>query len=226
MSDSLGVRECKKCSSSFTVTRYDKARKYCYACSPTNRTANKINNRACGTCGASLAGMHIYQKYCNPECRREAELLRMKDRAQRPDVDTVDRSPRECKRCGQIIPRAYGASRQKVYCSDKCARAQHGSGNHRERAIRFGVPYKHIDRFKIFERDNWTCKICGEPTPKHLSGKFVDNAPEMDHIVPLSMGGLHEESNVQCACRGCNRAKHNNMNYTKHTGKQNGTGRI
>ena len=64
-----------------------------------------------------------------------------------------------------------------------------------------------IDPFDIFERDKWTCKICGCKTPKRQRGTYNSNAPELDHILPLSKGGEHKISNVQCACRKCNQIK-------------------
>lgn len=59
----------------------------------------------------------------------------------------------------------------------------------------------------ILERDNYRCYICGIKTPKKLRGTYEDNAPEVDHIIPLSKGGLHVESNLRCSCRKCNGLK-------------------
>ncbi|MCU4630540.1 HNH endonuclease [Acinetobacter variabilis] len=59
----------------------------------------------------------------------------------------------------------------------------------------------------ILERDKYRCYICGIKTPKKLRGTCEDNAPEVDHIIPLSKGGLHVESNLRCACRKCNGLK-------------------
>lgn len=59
----------------------------------------------------------------------------------------------------------------------------------------------------ILERDKYRCYICGIKTPKKLRGTYEDNAPEVDHIIPLSKGGLHVESNLRCACRKCNGLK-------------------
>jgi hypothetical protein len=60
----------------------------------------------------------------------------------------------------------------------------------------------------VLERDGYRCQICGKDTPRHLRGKQIHNAPELDHILPLSRGGTHTWDNVQCACRACNREKH------------------
>lgn len=38
-------------------------------------------------------------------------------------------------------------------------------------------------------------------------GTCHDKAPELEHIIPLSRGGLHTFSNVACSCRKCNHAK-------------------
>ena len=40
-------------------------------------------------------------------------------------------------------------------------------------------------------------------------GTRYSNAPELDHRVPISKGGTHLYTNVQCACRDCNGKKSN-----------------
>jgi hypothetical protein len=64
-----------------------------------------------------------------------------------------------------------------------------------------------IDPIKVFERDKWKCQLCGTRTPKKKRGTYDDNAPELDHILPVSKGGQHRYTNVQCACRRCNGMK-------------------
>lgn len=34
---------------------------------------------------------------------------------------------------------------------------------------------------------------------------------EVDHIVPWSKGGTHDEANLQCLCKKCNRKKYNTL---------------
>jgi len=79
----------------------------------------------------------------------------------------------------------------------------------RQRARHCGVEYEPINVFKVFERDRWHCQICGKPTPKKNRGTRYPNAPELDHRIPISKGGPHLYSNVQCACRRCNGLKSN-----------------
>lgn len=57
-------------------------------------------------------------------------------------------------------------------------------------------------RYEIKARDNNTCQICG------LSTKDEPNLLlEIDHIIPLSKGGMTTEDNLQTLCWKCNRSK-------------------
>lgn len=61
---------------------------------------------------------------------------------------------------------------------------------------------KNPNRYKIFEKDNFKCVICGR------DGKEV--ILEIDHIIPRSKGGKNDISNYQTLCRQCNGSKGNN----------------
>lgn len=63
---------------------------------------------------------------------------------------------------------------------------------------------------EIFVRDNWTCGICS--TPVDRSKKFPDaGSISLDHIVPLSRGGLHTRANTQASHLGCNIRKNDRL---------------
>ncbi|WP_425516052.1 HNH endonuclease [Rhizobium leucaenae] len=66
---------------------------------------------------------------------------------------------------------------------------------------------ENVDPIKVFDRDKWKCQICGVKTPRKLRGTLDDKAPELDHIMPLALGGAHSYFNTQCACRKCNAHK-------------------
>lgn len=51
-------------------------------------------------------------------------------------------------------------------------------------------------RWKIWERDDFTCKKCGSRQDLHI-----------DHINPVSKGGKTTEDNLQTLCARCNRKK-------------------
>ncbi|MCX7277694.1 MAG: HNH endonuclease signature motif containing protein, partial [Burkholderiales bacterium] len=57
-------------------------------------------------------------------------------------------------------------------------------------------------REKIKNRDNFTCKICSLSTSQEKNLLL-----EIDHIIPLSKGGITAEVNLQTLCWKCNRSK-------------------
>lgn len=57
-------------------------------------------------------------------------------------------------------------------------------------------------RQQIKERDDFTCKNCGNSTHKEPNLLL-----EIDHIIPVSKGGFTEERNLQTLCWKCNRSK-------------------
>lgn len=61
-------------------------------------------------------------------------------------------------------------------------------------------------RMHIKERDNYTCKKCGNSVYKEPNLLL-----EIDHIVPIAKGGMTEESNLQTLCWKCNRRKGSRM---------------
>lgn len=54
-------------------------------------------------------------------------------------------------------------------------------------------------RFEVFKRDSFKCQYCGECAP--------DVILEVDHIDPVSKGGVDEMVNLITACRSCNAGK-------------------
>ena len=56
-------------------------------------------------------------------------------------------------------------------------------------------------RLHILERDAHTCAYCGA------------EANTVDHIIPASMGGSADPSNLLAACAKCNGAKSNKVHH-------------
>ena len=51
-------------------------------------------------------------------------------------------------------------------------------------------------RREVLDRDGWRCQACGKP------GRL-----EVDHILPLHLGGTNDLGNLQALCRGCHISK-------------------
>jgi hypothetical protein len=67
---------------------------------------------------------------------------------------------------------------------------------------RNAVRAEPVNRIKVFDRDKWRCQMCNIKVQD--DDKLSNNAAQLDHIVPLSKGGVHTYSNVRCLCRRCN----------------------
>ena len=187
-------------------------RKFCFECvpkpEPKPRKPYELKNAAhskCArdNCGKSFAPRAKQQRFCSPECHNahnnDSRYLRLRNAM-----------GRNCLWCKAAYVPEVGL-RQKCYCTDACRlaaiRARRSDNTHRRRAKKFGCSYEPVSKRRVFERDGWRCQLCGVKTPKAKSGTHEDNAPELDHIVPLAARGEHSYRNTQCACRKCNLLK-------------------
>lgn len=58
----------------------------------------------------------------------------------------------------------------------------------------------------IYERDNWTCQLCGNPVDRTLAFPHRMSA-SLDHRRPIAQGGTHTRDNVQLSHFWCNTRK-------------------
>ena len=70
-----------------------------------------------------------------------------------------------------------------------------------------GVYHENVRPTEIFERDKWRCRLCGAKTPREKRGTSLPDAPVLDHIVPIVLGGPHSRRNLRCLCYACNASK-------------------
>lgn len=215
---------CEGCSKVFPVWRQQRMRfcsRECYGldlipADLARRRAERVREKrsipkvivvrhcSCAVCGALFDSRYV-RKHCTAACALKAARSRY---VRRPR--TLAR--RSCLRCGkQFVGRADGGrgSKGQIFCSIGCNDRYHcAGGSNRKRARHYGVAYEPIKTVDVLERDSWRCQICGRCTPKRLRGSHDDRAPELDHRVPMVLGGTHTWDNVQCACRRCNQRKH------------------
>lgn len=160
----------------------------------------KVYRCVCRQCAVRFSSRSISSAYCSDRCLRDRYVAAN---------DNRDHSPRECKDCGAVFTTSYGDTR-KVYCSAACGKRNLKRKQRKmERARLRSVTVESVDPIAVFERDKWKCQLCMVSTPRNLRGTTNDRAPELDHIMPLSLGGAHSYMNTQCACRKCNIAKSN-----------------
>lgn len=168
--------------------------------------ATKISWRVCDECGSSFAfgrGQRDRGRLrCSQECAKANK--RRIDREYRqehaPPPATVRRA-----RCPECLLAFDTKLDHQIFCGKVCSARAYRRDNrgYRERARKYRVAYEPISRTRVFERDEWRCGICGGTVGPRLQYPH-DLSPSLDHIVPMSLGGPHLYSNVQCAHLKCN----------------------
>jgi 5-methylcytosine-specific restriction endonuclease McrA len=113
-----------------------------------------------------------------------------------------------CIACGEITTRPK-------YCSDSCLKKAMDSAKdvRRRHKIQTALVDTGISALGLYKRDNGVCYLCGQLCNLDdyvvRDGHFIagDWYPSVDHVVPLSKGGLHSWENVKLAHRICNSIK-------------------
>ena len=150
----------------------------------------------CASCGALFTTRRKGKSVCSIGCMH---FIRNKER--HSVFDAV------CSECGVVFTVEYGDKRR-LFCSQEClARHHHRIAKAKRRAVERGADAERVNPIKVFMRDGWRCQICGKKLDQKNRGTHKDNAPELDHIIPLAEGGEHSYKNTQCACRKCNASK-------------------
>lgn len=163
--------------------------------------------RRCGVCGRIFFMQGHYARYCSDVCRQSLynnqELRRQRFKPHR----------KTCRNCGNEFMTEFKKS--KVFCSDDCkTRYQHELKRRSKHRLDGKIADSGITLTKLCTRDNGICQLCGQPVD--WSDYFIDkngafivgkNYPSVDHIYPISRGGLHAWDNVQLAHFSCNSVK-------------------
>lgn len=164
------------------------------------RMRREADGRMCEICGRWYVKKQgeTYSKYCGDTCRKEKRSRRFNEKI---------RKISSCKICGIEFSNLPGFIGR--VCGDECHKEMMRSKWKRDRAkkrrrVANRGASERVSPLEIFVRDGWRCKHCGTMTPEKKRGTFSNNAPELDHIVPLSAGGEHSKVNLQLLCRKCN----------------------
>lgn len=173
-------------------------------------------SKSFGLCVAHYSRQYYYKKHkAKNEKKKAIKQLANLIQSISKNKSKIDASLKPCKNCNQ--PVGYSSGKDKIFCSIKCQitykknkpeyKEYDRSRSSLRRARRRGSKNEHFNHRQIFERDKWKCRMCGVKTPASLRGTYEPNAPELDHIMPLSKGGTHSIDNAQLLCRQCNQWK-------------------
>ncbi len=110
---------------------------------------------------------------------------------------------RECAACGTTFqPTGRGVT---LCCSRECTNVmRYGSDAVNPKPGRHSI--SKAKRLRIYERDNWTCYLCGYPVDRLATVPDLE-APTLDHVVPVRSGGDDSSGNLRTAHFHCNCVK-------------------
>ena len=153
----------------------------------------------CADCRAAIARYHRERVASDPAklaAKREAQR-----RWREANPEAHQRWHRDNPQAAREAEKRWRASNPDK--ARDCVR----TSSSRRRVRKVGATIEKFCDTEVFERDNWTCHICGTPVDQGLAFPHPLSA-SLDHVVPLSRGGAHSRSNTACAHLGCNQHKH------------------
>jgi hypothetical protein len=160
-----------------------------------------IRSFSCEVCKSEFNALRK-RKYCHAKCSWSVRDQKKRDKAEanhRKSANSVF-----CKGCGSCFSPLYGYFTKSVHCSVCQMSIPDSAWSVRRRERIKTASIEVVVREKVFDRDKWRCAMCGVKT---IKAPYMKNSAELDHIVPLSLGGQHSYANTQCSCRACNGSK-------------------
>jgi 5-methylcytosine-specific restriction endonuclease McrA len=219
---------CCDCSAPTVITPKGRKGKRCAPCMRKLR-GPKTQRRKCGEGWVDRSCLHCRRefrrlergpsdraRYCSAACAAKAFTLGNRNKG-RLQWGRGAKHVYTCRACGVLFYRKPGAGSQglkvvPVHCSRSCRYSGLRFSSEKSSPSPCGARRARRSRgnvtpLSILERDGWKCRMCGCDTPRSLRGTTLANAPECDHVIPLSRGGSSTASNMQCLCRRCNALK-------------------
>jgi len=183
------ILNCKHCNKEFTPN--GKCRKYCSEqCSI--EYSKKNNKQNCAEHYAKNKDLRAQQSKIYREKNHE-ELRIKKIEYYQKNIETILNEENRKKRAE--YSKYYSKTEQGILSSKK--------NNHQRRAKTFSAKIGIVDFEFIINRDCQICQLCKEKIDLTLK-KPDPMCLNFDHIIPLSKGGEHCNSNIQLAHQKCN----------------------
>lgn len=146
----------------------------------------------CYSCGSPVPEDARTRRFCSDSCARI-------NYANEGEVNPFA----DCRQCGAQMDRrpdgSRGWVRDDVLLCRACRHARHK---------RYGA-----SAAELAARDGTDCSLCGEPVDMSLSRADGTMCASVDHVVPYSLGGSNDATNLALAHLKCNQLKSNRTGW-------------
>lgn len=154
------------------------------------------------------------------EAEKEANRIKRQEERERRRLERAEEKAQSQASRIHCCPVCGTQTVRRKYCSDVCMKKANNSVKESVRRAKINAALidKDIEIHKLFKRDHGVCYLCGglcnwEDKEEKPQGIIIcgDTYPSIDHVIPLTKGGLHEWANVKLAHRYCNSVKQANV---------------
>ena len=207
---------CKKPLSIYA----DPRRRYCNkACSDKRRAdAKRVIpwQIKCERCSSEFTTNRKHQRFCSYACHYEfaLEQANAKHRAFREANPIPESFDYNCKFCDVLITKPHRLTgvgiKYGVYCDDCRIAAQRARYRKKTVARQSASKPSGIWFEQVLETYGSNCYLCESDIDLDLP-RTSKRGATVDHIIPLSRGGLDELDNLRLVHWDCNRAKSNKL---------------
>lgn len=129
---------------------------------------SKAREKNCAHCGKIFVARRVQRIYCYDSwCRQRAYQARKRS----GEPLRVAAREIQCGECGETFTARHSDAR---WCSKLCANRHWGRVRSRGRQPLVTAPYADRD---VFERDEWTCHLCGLAIDVHASEQYLRGRP-------------------------------------------------
>jgi 5-methylcytosine-specific restriction endonuclease McrA len=165
----------------------------------------------CEVCGLAFE-VGKRKRYCSPDCSVEANRQRALRKAELVRASRPETKVKICGWCGDGVEVSSSSLASKLY-HDACRAEATRHRNRKKTVKRQGAKtVERIDIFVLAERDNFVCHICSGLVDMSVS-RVSRFGATVDHVVPISKGGLDSLENVRLAHWICNIRKSDSLEF-------------
>lgn len=182
---------------------------------------SKVHKKQCTECSNAFYAQRKWQCQCCDDCvqahkqrigeeQKKAAAIKASVAYRQKKIEDSRKAsmPAVCIECQAAFTAIIHADKKK-FCSAECARRNQRRNMEHVRRERMKLP-DGAARGKtslgyVIKKFNGKCCCCGQPVVR--SKQYRPDQATVDHVIPLSKGGMHTEENLQLMCMKCNSRK-------------------